>query len=127
MRHTRALQRQSDGRWDMATTAGGQSYGVGFCGGKLVTYGLAPVSDGDYHTDGHATKEEAEDCYRRYLATTAILGMFEDTQMRCKVCEAWTQHYAQIQDTVYTLCPDHQTYEDVLAQVKTRAMERWAS
>lgn len=127
MRHTRALQREADSRWDMATTGGGHTYAAGFCAGRMVTYGRPAIDDGDFHTGGHETKEEAEACYHRYLASRVRFGMFDDVQMKCKACGAWTQHHAQVEGTVWALCPQHHTAEHVLALVQTRGIERWQS
>lgn len=128
MRHTHALQRDSDGRWDVVTATGGNVYGAGYCGGKLVTYGSAPVAEGLYHTDGHETKEEAEACYRGFLVDTqSRAALFDDVQMRCKQCNEWTQHYVQIGVDVWPLCAGHQGRERLLDCLGHRGVNTYES
>lgn len=77
MNYEQARQRQDDGRWDWTSMRDGKIWPGGYCVGwptnediqmMSVYPGQYPTEEmlrtrEKYHTDGHATKEEAERCY----------------------------------------------------------------
>jgi len=71
---------------------------------------------GRYHKDGHATSEEACECYKQYLLdnhVTLEFGMAPDTQHRCQVeeCENWTQKAVMVEHQTYDLCDEPRNLE----------------
>jgi hypothetical protein len=67
-----------------------------------------------YHTDGHATRGEAEECYRRFVLDNCTQLECEDKsqQRKCKVCGAWTTKYALVGDyKIVQLCDEHRNME----------------
>lgn len=107
MNHSCALQRH-DGRWDWTTNR----RAVCYCGGwhewteeeaKRIGFPLDYLQkkqakeDGafkdKYHTEGHSTQEEAERCFRQFCLDHATKGTISNQQLKCKVCDNWTQTY----------------------------------
>lgn len=107
-----AAQRDSDGRWQWVMN--NRNNPVGYCRGWTEwTQEMAdrihwPLDDilrrqqeedvpfrHKFHTDGHATKEEAERCYYDFCLDHVREGTMLDEQRRCQFpgCEAWTQKY----------------------------------
>lgn len=86
---------------------------------------------GKFHTDGHATEEEACECYKQYLLDTSLRLMTEEPenarqQNRCQVCRKFTACYAQVGPyRLFMLCPEHNTRENVAALLKVG--ESWES
>lgn len=74
---------------------------------------------GNFHTDGHATEEEACECYKNYMLDTQLSLMDKEPanatqQFKCKACGAWTACRAMVGPyQVFDLCPQHQTREEV--------------
>lgn len=142
MRHYSARQRQSDGRWDY--TCGSRP--VGYCcefkpiaeDGTILpaeharqwNAKIAPLA-GNFHTDGHATEEEACECYKRYILDVDLRLMPEEpkdasSQHRCQVCKEFTACYAMVGCyRMFNLCPTHQTREEVEKLLKVG--ESWES
>lgn len=143
-----ALQRQSDGRWNMTVSSDdeGWTHAVGFCAGsfdkqwppfddKATIVGLprdqyeaerekARVHAAHYHEDGHATSAEAEACHDRYARLLRRRDFDErDVQRRCAICGTWTVHRVMVGETrLLTLCGAHLEEADVAAAVaKERA------
>src|ERR1039458_152792 len=104
-----AARQRKDGRWDYTNKNDDFIGSVGYC------HKYRPLTDGSlkglypqeyleqkeekqgifkhkYHMDGHATKEEACECYRKYLLDTTLCldGCNDDTQRKCKICGEWT-------------------------------------
>lgn len=148
MNHLAPRQRQADGRWDF-TTANKRTgvCAIGYCGGwhetldpgvaerlgegfvyhwKQDVERLRPFKD-KFHTDGHATKDEAVACHREFTLDTKRRD-FEDAheQRRCRVCESWTQHRVSVDGEIFDLCPEHSTREAVSALYPGHA-ESWES
>lgn len=137
MNYAQARQRQTDSRWDW-TVANRRTgtYPAGYCGGWKYDEWLAK-DDGlvprehlaqeaercrpfqaKYHTDGHATKEEAERCHYEYEMDVELREMSEgrDTQHGCQAqeCSAWTSKALGLggYGTHHTwLCDEHRTRE----------------
>lgn len=134
MNYYGARQRESGGRWDY-TRANRRSgtYAIGYCAGfrpldaTIVPAEMAQQENewvekhrAQYHTDGHATADEARACYKTYL-----LDRWEDdharrgshrwsgAQHQCKECKAWTQEFVEVTHVPIVLCTAHQTREVV--------------
>jgi len=126
MLHYSARQR-NDGRWDY--TCSGRP--VGYCcpyspipedgsipSAEKWNEKIAPLRD-KFHTLGHATEDEAQDCYKQYLLDTSLtLKTTEpenaNQQNRCRVCKKFTACLAMVGAySMFVLCPEHQTREVV--------------
>jgi hypothetical protein len=125
MQHKQALQRSTDGRWDY--TSGRTP--IGYCheysdpmeNNPFNLYWPQDQIDAvrnnkhKYHTDGHATKEEACDCYKEYtLDHHYHIGKDSNSQHKCQVCKEWTQniiHAGMYQ--IFILCDKHANREEV--------------
>lgn len=100
MNYYQASQLQKGG-WHYTCTNDGKTWPVGYCA----------------QHSGHASKEEAQDCYRMYLLDNylQLRSMeIEGSQEPCRICGKMTNLVAEIATvTQYVLCEDHQTEEDV--------------
>jgi hypothetical protein len=111
------LQRESDKRWDYTRrTNSVPPHPIGYCGGWNYDRLLEAMPEADphreylvremhdheplrakYHTNGHATAEEAEHCHDTYLLDTALVFRRSDSeQHRCVVCKDWGQNLADV-------------------------------
>jgi hypothetical protein len=128
MNHYAARQRESDKRWDYTCRNNSRFWAVGYCAGwREPQPDVLPKDQirqwidemtphrGKFHTDGHETPEEACDCYRRYMLDFSMRldGEWSDAQHKFKVCGAWTNGYAQVASSTWTLCDEHRTREQV--------------
>jgi len=135
MNYYEALQRKSDMRWDYTRTNDGHTMAMGYCRGweesteeelveRLGVFGKTAFADQEerrahrdrYHKDGHATKEEACECYKQYLLDHRVnleFGTHPNTQHRCAYdgCENWTQTTAMVDHHTYDLCDEHRNVE----------------
>jgi hypothetical protein len=130
MNHLGPLKRVSDGRWDYTRN----SRPTGYCreyeplkeDGSLFSPEMARNHNermlplvGNFHTGGHATEQEACDCYKKYMLDTSLrLTPAEPAnasqQNRCKVCDKFTACHAYVGAyQLFVLCPEHQTREHV--------------
>ena len=146
MNHYTARQRISDNRWDFtisnSRTGGGP---VGYCAGppelgaeklskllgaevvKKMIEDLAPYKD-NFHTDGHATAEEAANCYKRYLLDTKLRIFDSSTQQnKCQVCKEWTSRYAQV--GMYFLAPVCHAHanKEHISMLMSSSLDYWES
>lgn len=139
MNHDAARKREKDGRWDYTRLTGqGRIYPIGYCAGwsdprewtKVLPVEmreqeytrLAPF-EGHYHTDGHATAEEARECYKRFLLDTKLgFNRWEHDTLPgalhiCEepACTEYTAHQASIGGhmLLWHLCEAHLTREVV--------------
>jgi hypothetical protein len=105
-------QRAKSLRWDYTYSNSGGCYPTGYCARKSAEAlierhdtgqaGSVPgISDAyvaklisslhKYHDDGHATPEEARECYVQYvLDNKCTIVTSTDTQRRCFGCGEWT-------------------------------------
>jgi len=130
MNHKCALQRKSDGRWDYTINGRPTGYcceyqpikeDAGYMSAEMIREYNAKMEllKGNFHIDGHATKEDACECYKRYLLGTALrLQPTEpdnaSQQNRCQACKKFTACHAMVGPyRMFTLCPEHQTREEV--------------
>lgn len=131
MNHLAPRQRRTDGRWDYTLNARPWGYCRAYEpipeeeGGSVPLHWarewnakLEPLR-GKFHTDGHATSEEACRCYAEYLLDTHAHYYAQEPpnatqQRKCQVCGAWTACTAQVGAYHYfTLCPAHCNREAV--------------
>lgn len=151
MNYAQARQRQSDLRWDwtVANKRAG-TYPSGYCGGWSYDRWLADPTNlvmprqllereaaarrpfqAKYHTDGHATREEAERCHYEYALDLELQEgtIRPDEQHRCQApdCAEWTQHYLSLgayrAQTTF-LCDAHRT-RDVFAALHPFSPGSW--
>lgn len=141
MNHLVALERKSDGRWDY--TYNGHAWGYCRAWEPLTPNGVLTQDLCDqhntkmepflakFHSDGHATKEEACHCYKEYLLDTHLFLPAKEPEnpsqaFKCKVCGVWTACMAQVGSyQIFHLCPEHSTREHVAALLKVG--ESWES
>lgn len=137
MNYYAARQRQSDKRYDFTCQNDKRIWPVGYCSAfrhytpedfqfmseeaakreaEKLNAKYAPLA-ASFHTDGHASAEEAQACYRKYLLDTRLQFTKElptpaaepDTQHKCVHCGVWTTGAAFIDMQSWSLCPEHQT------------------
>lgn len=137
MNYYKARQRQTDGRWDYTVGNDGHVRPVGYCGKFSDKYPFHVSEEylneirataHKHHTDGHATAEEACECYRQYLLDhhLRLKGDWKDTQHQCEACGAWTSLYAEIDMRYYNLCEQHNNLEEVEKRFEAPG-EIWSS
>jgi len=123
-------RQRTDGRWEFTMTDGSGGRGIGYCHAAPVLSDFVKLGievseeeqarwrefESKYHTDGHATRGEAEECYRRFvLDNNTVLECEDRTQQRmCKVCGAWTTKFAMVGDhKIVQLCDAHRNKEEL--------------
>ena len=131
MRHYSAKQRADDHKW--VYTCGSRA--VGYCADtfdkqwpeECPEYLKPYMSAEDYkterekhlpfqdkfHADGHATKQDACECYRQFLLDMHVRKVTSTGAMyECRVCKTFTPDYVLIGNTIFVvLCKDHQSRE----------------
>lgn len=141
MNHLCALQRK-DGRWDY--TYNYRPYGyckeykpISVDVNYLPEYWIKEYNEkmslliNNFHTTGHSTEEEAQECYKNYLLDVDLQLCLEEPvnasqQHKCKICNEWTACYAFVGSyRQFCLCPEHQTKEFVASLLKVG--ESWES
>jgi hypothetical protein len=138
MNHLKARKRESDGRWDYTSARDGFAGAIGYCHAFIGLEGQPYASDeeaarhresaGKYHTDGHATEEEARECYKGYLLDHARYdGRDPNAQHRCKECGEFTQGFAEVPFAyvLVVLCDEHRNRETFAKHVSVG--EAWQS
>lgn len=117
MNYYRSRQRESDHRWDYTCKQNQKVWPIGYCSGQSVEGPNAHK----YHSDGHATAEEADECYRRYLLDNEIQFSSGEGSRVLHVCqypgcEEFTAGIAEVgcgPCAIYHLCNEHRTKEVV--------------
>lgn len=69
-----------------------------------------------YHTDGHATKEEAYACYKAYMLDNELRldHIHKNAMYPCLVCKTFTQREATVGPWAsFVLCDQHCNREEV--------------
>jgi len=134
MNYYTTSQRQSDNKWDYTRN----NRPVGYCRPyeKIDTerYGLTEEECSEYektshkhHDCGHDTEEEARECYKQYLLDHNLrFGKMSNQKNKCRVCEEWTQGYAEIGNTMFVLCENHSNEESV-SSLFTTPQQSWSS
>lgn len=142
MNYFTARQRK-DGRWDFTCGNDGHVYPVGYCCERHIwneedekRFGIDAESMNSktdpfkekYHTDGHATPEEAAECYLEYqLDQHMHIRNSSSSQHKCAICDEWTQGIVTIGESrMLTLCEKHQTKDDIRKIVKP-STQIWSS
>lgn len=116
MNYYKALQREKTGVWDYTCTNDGRTHATGYCAGKydVIRNDTDLPHHENYHADGHATKDEARSCYKKYLLDHQLrFGTSSVQQNKCEICEAWTQGTAVVDTQMFYLCDEHRTREVV--------------
>jgi hypothetical protein len=142
MNYYAARQRQTDKKWDFTCRNDDYIRPVGYCDKyqewwlDFHKWGfhvnehekqLYQAHEHQHHTDGHTTADEARECYRRYLLDQRVrLGMRFEQQSHCQVCGEWTDMYAEVDHTPFTLCKKHNTQKQLELLFKTPG-EIWSS
>jgi len=131
-------QRLSDQRFDMCSsnTSGSRCYPIGYCHGrrelKPDEFVPAEIADREnaktlpfaskFHTNGHATAEEAAACYDEFqLDLELTFRESQNEQHKCQVCGAWTQGVADLGRSIsrrFYVCADHSTRGAIAALSK---------
>jgi hypothetical protein len=122
-------QRESTKRWDYTCRNDNRIWPVGYCAGwrdytaeerrqcmmNDVWYANYESRRASYHTDGHATSDEACECYKQYQLDDGLrFGEDSSSQKKCQVCEAWTTKRAMVGGyRSFVLCEAHATREEV--------------
>jgi hypothetical protein len=151
------LQRESDKRWDFTTSTGStKASPIGYCAGwkeppgpeeaaeldaRLGQGFAARIAEGieekrphqaKYHTEGHATAEEACECYHAYeldneLEFKSIPNDQAATLHRCEApdCKEHTAGVAFLgQYNHYYLCDAHRNRENVELVIAAKKIKK---
>ncbi|KKN46043.1 hypothetical protein LCGC14_0677370 [marine sediment metagenome] len=111
MNHDRALE-MLDHTWNYARTNDNQhrTYPIGYCSNHTLLNEKYLA----YHK--HATKEEAEECYKKYeldnnlRLNAGTIG--EETLVKCHECKEFTNITTTVNGwRMYYLCDEHRTRE----------------
>ncbi len=134
MNYYEARQRKSDGRWDFTVMNNGNVRSTGYCTPwerieaarrRAAEMGINPNAHRDhlidqhkhhFHGDGHATPEEAAECYKRYvldLRTSYHCGGNATTMHVCQHegCDEITSLGALVDQRLFWLCDAHRNRE----------------
>lgn len=133
MNYFEPRQRKTTMRWDFTCLNDGRVWPVGYCDGdfdkvreRILKCDILPNREAEvtklqkfaskYHSNGHATFEEAVECYRQYQLDQHLrLNKQENPSelRKCAVCDAWTGHEADISMTTFDLCEQHLNRDQV--------------
>jgi hypothetical protein len=137
MNYYKARQRESDQRWDYTCSNKRTGcYPVGYCHEwrdwsenlkNSKEYEKYLQFKHKHHSDGHATAEESEGCYKEYLIDHRLnLDMkFNNMQRKCEVCQSYTESFAEIDGISIVLCNEHRSLEEVKKRFQVH--ESWSS
>lgn len=124
MNYYDAKKRVEDGRWDYTCN----NHPTGYC--KKYTeidsnfygehYKLEYAATAHkHHCDGHLTEEDARKCYLEYMLDHRLrFSQMSNQQLKCKICDEWTQGVAEMDCQLIVLCDKHKTREIVETLVK---------
>lgn len=135
MNYLSAMHRY-DGRWDFTINGHPTGYCTDFppTENKYNILGWeehlakCEVNRHKYHTDGHATKEEACACFLEYeLDNRWREWESSSQQQKCRECGCWTTHIIQLGSyAMYSLCIEHAT-KDIVRKLHGPIGEIWQS
>jgi hypothetical protein len=130
------MQRKGDGRWDYTVSSDeeGWAHPDGYCAGwpfHGVTPQFVPAQEwqraaaaalpfrAKYHTDGHATAEEAVRCHQEYeLDRELRVFTRTDEQRRCVECNTWTARVVEVGTfRRWHICEGHDARATAAAQI----------
>src|SRR5260221_6767726 len=130
MNYDEPRQRESDRRWDYTSMNDRVIHPIGYCHAynppspddwlyqtsKDYWDDLAQHKD-KFHIDGHATPEEASDCYRQYLLDNRLdFNRRMDVYRPCQIYCALTNLHVYVDGwSKAILCVQHQNRESVEA------------
>lgn len=142
MRHEKARQRQTDGRWDYTSCRDNEIHAIGYCTAaptleSFEKLGIHVADDfkqklaafeNKFHTGGHETNEGACACYREYLLDFRLQLHAETIEERhkCAACGEWTGRSASVDSRYWWLCDEHCNREEV-AKLMPAVGESWVS
>jgi len=125
MNYYEPKQRKSDGRWDYTRN----NHPTGYCHAfrefdkEFVENFHISASEVEkhnsfankYHADGHESADEACECYKQYQLDHQLQLDHEDPneQRKCQVCGEWTTKFATLDYSIFQLCDEHRTREEV--------------
>lgn len=121
MNYYTAKQRKSDGKWEYTRN----DFPVGYCrkyqkvdpekhGINEQQYHEYEKTSHKHHNCGHDTEQEARECYKQYLLDHNLtFDTMSNQQNKCRVCQEWTQKYAEIGNRSFVLCDEHCNVETV--------------
>lgn len=114
-----------DGNWDYAC---GNSP-IGYCSAAMTLEDFANINwepsqteldrieknKHKHHTCGHATKEEAIDCYFEYILDNKLsFHESPNQQQKCRICKEWTTRYIVLDECqLIVLCNKHLDLESI--------------
>lgn len=115
----RAARQRGDGRWELTDDAAGTPVVVGFCAGRAaIPDRLARYRD-EFHTDGHATRADAEACFRRYLLASDLRLVRFAKPRACLVCGIDTPTGGGCNGEEFALCTTHRTRTEVESRMRS--------
>lgn len=113
MNHS-TTRRLESGGWHFTTKSNGVVVPIGYCS----------------EHEGHATEQEARECYKRYVLDHRLSldpRLDATSQHKCKVCGAWTTGMALVDEhAMFSLCDEHRTREHV-AELYEAPSEIWST
>lgn len=114
---------RKDHRFDFTCSDRGNRniFPVGYCSRYRDTFNSELTADAfkfieKHHTNGHATKQEAADCYKEYQLDHRLTLMVNrpDAIKPCEVCGKKTPYSVNIGgDHAFDLCEKHNNREEV--------------
>lgn len=146
MNFLKPRQRQSDKRWDYTSANDNQKtcYAIGYCApyrhwtdeqrerlGGYITDEMVAESEATkhkHHEDGHATAEEACECYKQYLLDheTSYDGHKQEPWSPCDICQKRTPSVVMVSGWPKAhLCDEHRNRECLEKVLKVG--ESWGS
>lgn len=139
MNYYEPKQRKSDGKWDYTRNGCATGYCHTFKPFEKEFVEQFHISDREvekhnsfadkYHADGHDSADEACECYKQYQLDHTLQLDHEDVnqQRKCEVCGEWTTKFAMLDCSLFHLCDEHRTREEVekLYSASTFSMSSW--
>lgn len=115
MNYDQPRQREHDKRWDYTSlNRRTGTHAIGYCRALTNPDLYDPEHHSKFHTDGHATAEEARACYRRFNLDNHVSKREATSAHKCLECGEWTPKFVEVgsyMGQMIILCDDHQTPE----------------
>lgn len=95
-----------DHTWNYSRQNDDRIHPIGYCRGTKDT------------CHKHTTKEEAEECYKKYMLDNHLRldgGFMKNQKLRCQIkdCDEWTQNTSYIQYQQFILCDEHRNRKTI--------------